>query len=125
VLADGTALDGRAALSAAGLGRGLVSRDIPAQRWRGRLGAAVHRGRFVQRGAMLYALRWPDPWPSTFGYHEFFHACNAIAAIRHYYSRSGSWSFNLPGSIETAPKGGRPLPSAPGINRAIEPTPSR
>jgi hemolysin III len=35
-------------------------------------------------GGVLYALRWPDPWPSTFGYHEFFHACTAVAAICHY-----------------------------------------
>jgi hemolysin III len=35
-------------------------------------------------GAVLYALKWPDPWPSTFGYHEFFHACTVVAAICHY-----------------------------------------
>jgi hemolysin III len=35
-------------------------------------------------GAVLYALRWPDPWPTTFGYHEFFHACTAVAATCHY-----------------------------------------
>ena len=35
-------------------------------------------------GGILYALRWPDPWPNTFGYHEFFHACTAVAAICHY-----------------------------------------
>jgi hemolysin III len=35
-------------------------------------------------GAVFYALRWPDPWPRTFGYHEFFHACTAVAALCHY-----------------------------------------
>jgi hemolysin III len=35
-------------------------------------------------GAILYALRWPNPWPHTFGYHEFFHAFTAAAAISHY-----------------------------------------
>jgi hemolysin III len=35
-------------------------------------------------GGLLYGLRWPDPWPRTFGYHEFFHAFTAIAAILHY-----------------------------------------
>ncbi len=35
-------------------------------------------------GAMCYGLRWPDPWPRTFGYHEVFHACTAVAAICHY-----------------------------------------
>ena len=35
-------------------------------------------------GAVCYALRWPDPWPRTFGYHEIFHACTAVAALCHY-----------------------------------------
>jgi hemolysin III len=35
-------------------------------------------------GGILYAARWPNPWPSTFGYHEFFHACTVVAAICHY-----------------------------------------
>ena len=35
-------------------------------------------------GAVLYAFRWPNPWPRTFGYHEFFHAFTAAAAICHY-----------------------------------------
>jgi hemolysin III len=35
-------------------------------------------------GGILYALRWPNPWPSTFGHHEFFHTCTAVAAICHY-----------------------------------------
>lgn len=35
-------------------------------------------------GAVLYGVRWPNPWPHTFGYHEFFHAFTAAAAICHY-----------------------------------------
>jgi len=31
-----------------------------------------------------YATRWPNPYPSTFGYHEVFHACTLIAATCHY-----------------------------------------
>jgi hemolysin III len=34
-------------------------------------------------GAVLYALRKPNPWPKTFGHHEFFHACTLVAAISH------------------------------------------
>ena len=34
-------------------------------------------------GAVLYALRWPNPWPKTFGHHEFFHACTLLAALCH------------------------------------------
>ncbi len=35
-------------------------------------------------GAVIYALRWPDWWPRTFGFHEFFHAATVLAAICHY-----------------------------------------
>jgi hemolysin III len=41
-------------------------------------------GAFYSIGGILYALKWPNPWPTTFGFHEFFHACTAIAAICHY-----------------------------------------
>ncbi|AKN16365.1 PAQR family membrane homeostasis protein TrhA [Mycobacterium haemophilum] len=41
-------------------------------------------GALYSIGGILYALRWPNPWPATFGFHEFFHACTAIAAICHY-----------------------------------------
>lgn len=41
-------------------------------------------GALYSIGGILYALRWPDPWPTTFGYHELFHACTAVAAICHY-----------------------------------------
>lgn len=35
-------------------------------------------------GAIFYAVRWPDPWPKTFGYHEFFHATVSAAAVCHH-----------------------------------------
>jgi hemolysin III len=35
-------------------------------------------------GAVLYGVRWPNPWPQTFGYHEFFHAFTAAGAACHY-----------------------------------------
>ncbi|KUH86272.1 MULTISPECIES: hemolysin III family protein [unclassified Mycobacterium] len=41
-------------------------------------------GALYSIGGVLYALKWPDPWPSVFGHHEFFHACTAVAAICHY-----------------------------------------
>lgn len=44
----------------------------------------VAGGVFYSIGAVLYALKWPDPWPATFGHHEFFHACTAVAATCHY-----------------------------------------
>jgi hemolysin III len=41
-------------------------------------------GALYSIGGVLYALGWPNPWPTTFGHHEFFHACTAVAAICHY-----------------------------------------
>ncbi len=35
-------------------------------------------------GAVLYATKWPNPWPTTFGHHEFFHAATVLAALCHY-----------------------------------------
>jgi len=35
-------------------------------------------------GAVFYAFKWPNPWPTTFGHHEFFHACTLLAAVCHY-----------------------------------------
>jgi len=35
-------------------------------------------------GGILYAVKWPNPWPRTFGHHEFFHAATVIAAACHY-----------------------------------------
>jgi hemolysin III len=41
-------------------------------------------GALYSVGGVLYGLKWPNPWPETFGHHEFFHACTAVAAICHY-----------------------------------------
>ncbi|KUI37152.1 hypothetical protein AU195_18790 [Mycobacterium sp. IS-1496] len=41
-------------------------------------------GALYSIGGVLYGLKWPNPWPATFGHHEFFHACTAVAAICHY-----------------------------------------
>jgi hemolysin III len=35
-------------------------------------------------GAVVYALKKPDPFPGTFGFHEVFHACTLVAASCHY-----------------------------------------
>ena len=32
-------------------------------------------------GAACYAMRWPNPWPTTFGHHEVFHAVTLLAAL--------------------------------------------
>jgi hemolysin III len=35
-------------------------------------------------GALVYATKWPDPWPGTFGFHEVFHGCTLVGALCHY-----------------------------------------
>lgn len=40
-------------------------------------------GLFYSVGAVFYAIRRPNPWPGTFGYHEVFHALVTAAAICH------------------------------------------
>jgi hemolysin III len=35
-------------------------------------------------GAVIYALKRPDPSPRYFGYHEIFHACTIVAAVCHF-----------------------------------------
>jgi hemolysin III len=37
-------------------------------------------GLFYIVGALLYHRRWPDPYPSVFGYHEAFHVHVCVAA---------------------------------------------
>ena len=35
-------------------------------------------------GAVVYALKKPNPWPQVFGYHEIFHILVALAAACHF-----------------------------------------
>lgn len=41
-------------------------------------------GAIYSLGAVLYALRRPNPWPTVFGHHELFHTCTLVAAICHH-----------------------------------------
>ena len=34
-------------------------------------------------GAVVYALKRPDPWPTVFGYHEVFHLLTVVGAGLH------------------------------------------
>jgi hemolysin III len=40
-------------------------------------------------GAVVYALRRPDPWPRVFGFHEVFHALVLLAAAAHFAAMAG------------------------------------
>jgi hemolysin III len=44
----------------------------------------VGGGVMFTAGALVYLLRWPDPWPRTFGYHEVFHAFTIAGAACHF-----------------------------------------
>ncbi|HET7724079.1 MAG TPA: hemolysin III family protein [Propionibacteriaceae bacterium] len=41
-------------------------------------------GLIYTAGAVVYALKRPNPWPMWFGFHEIFHACTVLAAGCHY-----------------------------------------
>jgi hemolysin III len=40
-------------------------------------------------GAVVYAVRRPDPWPRVFGFHELFHAFVVAAAAAHFAAMAG------------------------------------
>jgi hemolysin III len=40
-------------------------------------------------GATVYALKRPDPWPATFGFHEVFHTLVTTAAAIHFVAIAG------------------------------------
>ncbi|WP_396655493.1 hemolysin III family protein [Microbacterium sp.] len=35
-------------------------------------------------GAVVYALKKPNPWPGSFGFHEIFHVCTVLAFLCHW-----------------------------------------
>ena len=37
-------------------------------------------------GAVIYALKWPDPWPKWFGFHEIWHLFVMAGAFCHFYA---------------------------------------
>jgi hemolysin III len=47
------------------------------------VGLVAAGGILYTLGAVVYALRRPDPWPRSFGYHEVFHALVIAAAALH------------------------------------------
>jgi hemolysin III len=40
-------------------------------------------------GAVVYALKRPNPWPRVFGFHEVFHALVVAAAVVHFVAMAG------------------------------------
>jgi hemolysin III len=57
---------------------------VAPQLW-GSLGATgfflvLTAGAVYTAGAIVYARKRPDPWPTVFGFHEVFHACTLVGA---------------------------------------------
>ena len=41
-------------------------------------------GLLYTAGAVVYAMKRPNPWPGHFGFHEIFHACTVLAFLCHW-----------------------------------------
>ncbi|MET0771402.1 MAG: hemolysin III family protein, partial [Solirubrobacteraceae bacterium] len=46
-------------------------------------------GGLYSLGALVYALRRPDFWPRTYGFHEVFHTLVIAAAVVHFVAMAG------------------------------------
>ncbi len=42
-------------------------------------------GLFYTLGAIIYALKKPDPWPNIFGFHEIFHIFVMLGSFSHFW----------------------------------------
>ncbi|HYO84857.1 MAG TPA: hemolysin III family protein [Dermatophilaceae bacterium] len=47
------------------------------------LGLIALGGLLYTAGAVVFAMRRPNPWPGWFGFHEVFHACTVLAFTAH------------------------------------------
>jgi hemolysin III len=59
---------------------GYVVERAPAVGWLA-VGMLIACGVIYSLGALVYALRRPDPFPKVFGYHEVFHAIVIVASV--------------------------------------------
>ncbi|UWF78606.1 MULTISPECIES: PAQR family membrane homeostasis protein TrhA [Microbacterium] len=41
-------------------------------------------GLLYSAGAVVYAMKRPNPWPGHFGFHEIFHVCTVLAFLCHW-----------------------------------------
>ena len=69
-----------------------LTRIITALPWEG-TGLIVLGGLLYTIGAVIYARRKPDPFPTWFGYHEIFHLMVVAASVCHYLA---IWRYVLP-----------------------------
>ena len=50
-------------------------------------------GAFYTGGAILYALKWPNPLPGRFGFHEIWHLCVLAGSACHFFLM---WQYIAP-----------------------------
>lgn len=50
----------------------------------GRLALLALGGGLYTVGAVIYARKWPNPFPRVFGFHEIFHACVIAGSAIHF-----------------------------------------
>lgn len=46
-------------------------------------------GIFYSIGAVIYALKKPNPWPDVFGFHEIFHVLILLGSLAHFWMMYG------------------------------------
>jgi hemolysin III len=51
----------------------------PTMMWLVIIGGLLYTG-----GAIVYAMKRPNPWPGHFGFHEIFHVCTVLAFLCHW-----------------------------------------
>ena len=64
------------------VGGGCLSAAVPQARGVG-FGLVLGGGLLYTLGAVVYALKRPDPWPRVFGFHEIFHLFTIAGAGCH------------------------------------------
>lgn len=69
-----------------------VAKAVAAMPWQGAALLAAG-GLFYTVGAIVYARRWPDPWPEWFGFHEIFHLLVIAGGAAHFVA---VWRYVLP-----------------------------
>ncbi|MCC6642322.1 MAG: hemolysin III family protein [Deltaproteobacteria bacterium] len=62
----------------------------------GELALLVGGGLAYSIGAVVYARRWPDPWPERFGHHEVWHLFVLAGAAAHYALNYSLLDFTYP-----------------------------
>ena len=56
-------------------------------------------GLLYTAGAIVYAMKRPNPWPGRFGFHEIFHACTVLAFLCHWTAALLITLAPYPGSL--------------------------